>query len=57
MFWNKKYSEVTNSFSRKNYVKMDLIKIILNEEEIPVIVTQSFEKNSHDKEYHVYQSF
>ena len=57
MFWNKKYSEVTNSFSRKNYAKMDLIKIILYEEEIPVIVTQSFEKNSHDKEYHVYQSF
>ena len=57
MFWNKKYSEVTNSFSRKNYVKMDLIKIILNEEEIPIIVIQSFEKNSHDKEYHVYQSF
>ena len=32
---------------------IDLIKIILNEEEIPVIVTQSFEKNSHDKEYHI----
>ena len=36
---------------------MDLIKMILDEEEIPLIVTQSFEKMSHVKGYHVYQTF
>ena len=31
--------------------------MILDEEEIPLILTQSFEKISHVKGYHVYQAF
>ena len=31
--------------------------MILDEEEIPLIVIQSFEKMSHVKGYHVYQAF
>ena len=57
MFSNKKYSEVTNPFTRKNYVKMDLIKTILDEQKIPFIKTQRVEHMSHVKGYHVYQDF
>ena len=41
----------------KSYVKMDLIKFISDEEDIPLILTQSFKTMSHVKRYHVYQAF